>query len=70
MRVSKASAKNRSRPWQTLANDGPEKGSGLDVVRYDEAKLSANQGGAASWVKRATTHVTPWKTAACASTRL
>ena len=45
----------------TFALDGPEKCSGLPIVRYDAAGLSAELGAAFALVEtRAQDHMTPW----------
>lgn len=45
----------------TFANDGPEKCSGLEVARYDEAKLAAELGPDFELCEaRRETHRTPW----------
>lgn len=45
----------------TFAADGPERCSGLPVVRYDGALLSATLGGAFALVEtRRQDHLTPW----------
>lgn len=45
----------------TFAADGPERCSGLTVVRYDAARLSATLGGAFALVEtRLHDHLTPW----------
>lgn len=45
----------------TFAADGPERCSGLPVVRYDGASLSATLGGAFALVEaRRQDHLTPW----------
>ena len=47
----------------TFAIDGPEKCSGLEIVRYDEMKLTAELGSDFDLCEtRREIHETPWET--------